>query len=90
MALDLAVMRKRLEKKQAEIQQHIAVLTGSCEQPEDAIQASDGVVELEEGQWISSKRTWIKLFSTKRKHCLPKCNRHWHASRMGVLATYDI
>ena len=48
MALDLAVMRKRLEEKQAEIQQHIEALTGSPAQPEDAIQASDGVVEPEE------------------------------------------
>jgi multidrug resistance efflux pump len=48
MALDLTVMRKRLEEKQTEIQQHIATLTGSTAQPEDAIQASDGVVEPEE------------------------------------------
>ncbi len=48
MAIDLDVMRKRLEEKQAELQQHIASLTGSPEQPEDAIQASDGVVEPEE------------------------------------------
>src|SRR5258707_1588539 len=48
MAIDLAVMRKRLEEKQAEIQQHIATLTGSPAPPEDAIQASDGVVEPEE------------------------------------------
>ena len=48
MAIDLAVMRKRLEEKQAELQQHIAALTGSPVQPEDAIQASDGVVEPEE------------------------------------------
>ncbi|HXX78616.1 MAG TPA: hypothetical protein VEI53_09005 [Ktedonobacteraceae bacterium] len=41
MAIDLTVMRKRLEEKQAEIQQHIATLTGSPAQPEDAIQASD-------------------------------------------------
>jgi DnaK suppressor protein len=47
MAIDLAVMRKRLEEKQAEIQQHIATLTGSPA-PEDAIQASDGVEEPEE------------------------------------------
>jgi len=48
MAIDLAVMRKRLEEKQAEIQQHIATLTGSPAPPEDAISASDGVVEPEE------------------------------------------
>jgi DnaK suppressor protein len=48
MAIDLAVMRKRLEEKQAEIQQHIAALTGSPAPPEDAIQASDGVAEPEE------------------------------------------
>jgi DnaK suppressor protein len=48
MAIDLAVMRKRLEEKQAEIQQHIATLTGSPVQPEDTIQASDGVLESEE------------------------------------------
>src|SRR5437660_12849838 len=48
MAIDLAVMRKRLEEKQAELQQHIARLIGSPAQPEDSIQASDGVVELEE------------------------------------------
>ena len=48
MAIDLAVMRKRLEEKQAEIQQHIATLTGSPAPPEDAIQASDGVEEPEE------------------------------------------
>ena len=48
MALDLAVMRKRLEEKQAELQQHIASLRGSPAQPEDAIQASDGEVEPEE------------------------------------------
>ena len=48
MAIDLTVMRRRLEEKQAEIQQHIAALTGSPALPEDAIQASDGVVEPEE------------------------------------------
>ena len=48
MAIDLAVMRKRLEEKQAEIQRHIAALTGNAAPPEDAIQASDGVVEPEE------------------------------------------
>ncbi len=48
MAIDLSVMRRRLEKKQAEIQRHIAALTGSPTLPEDAIQASDGVVEPEE------------------------------------------
>ncbi len=48
MAIDLAVMRQRLEEKQAEIQQHIATLTGSPAPPEDAIQASDGVEEPEE------------------------------------------
>ena len=48
MAIDLAVMRKRLEEKQAEIQQHIAALTGSPAPPEDAISASDGVFEPEE------------------------------------------
>jgi DnaK suppressor protein len=48
MAIDLTVMRKRLEEKQAELQQHIAALTGSPAPPEDAIQASDGVVEPEE------------------------------------------
>src|SRR3989442_8659055 len=48
MAIDLAVMRKRLEEKQAEIQRHIAALTGSPAPPEDAIQASDGDVEPEE------------------------------------------
>jgi DnaK suppressor protein len=48
MTIDLTVMRKRLEDKQAEIQQHIATLTGSPAPPEDAIQVSDGVVEPEE------------------------------------------
>src|SRR5260221_3266796 len=48
MAIDLAVMRRRLEEKQAEIEQHIATLTGRPVPPEDAIQASDGVVEPEE------------------------------------------
>ena len=48
MAIDLSVMRRRLEEKQAEIQRHIAALTGSPTLPEDAIQASDGVVEPEE------------------------------------------
>jgi DnaK suppressor protein len=48
MAIDLDVMRKRLEEKQAEIQQHIAALTGSPTPLEDAISASDGVVEPEE------------------------------------------
>ena len=48
MAIDLAVMRKRLEEKQAELQQHIARLIGSPTQAEDAIQASDGDVEPEE------------------------------------------
>ena len=48
LAIDLAVMRKRLEEKQAEIQRHIAALTGNPAPPEDAIQASDGVVEPEE------------------------------------------
>jgi DnaK suppressor protein len=47
MTIDLAVMRKRLEDKQAEILQHIATFTGSPP-AEDAIQASDGVVEPEE------------------------------------------
>ena len=48
MTIDLAVMRKRLEDKEAEIRQHIAALTGSPAQPEDTVQASDGVVEPEE------------------------------------------
>jgi RNA polymerase-binding transcription factor len=48
MAIDLAVMRTLLEEKQVELQRHIAALTGSPAQPEDAIQASDGVVEPEE------------------------------------------
>src|SRR5215467_7130584 len=48
MTIDLAVMRKRLEDKEAEIQQHIATLTGSPAQSEDSIQASDGVLEPEE------------------------------------------
>ncbi|HEX6552983.1 MAG TPA: TraR/DksA C4-type zinc finger protein [Ktedonobacteraceae bacterium] len=48
MAIDLAVMRKRLEEKQAEIQRHIATLTGSPAPPEDAISVSDGVFEPEE------------------------------------------
>src|SRR5258708_24129203 len=48
MAIDVAVKRQRLEEKQAEIQQHIATLTGSPAPPEDAIQASDGVEEPEE------------------------------------------
>jgi DnaK suppressor protein len=48
MAIDLAVMRKRLEEKQAEIQQHIATLTGSLAPPEDASQASYDVEEPEE------------------------------------------
>ena len=48
MTIDLDVMRRRLEEKQAELQRHIAALTGSPVQPEDAIQASDGVVEPEE------------------------------------------
>ena len=48
MAIELAVMRKRLEEKQAELQQRIATLIGSPKQSEDAIQASDGVVEPEE------------------------------------------
>ena len=48
MAIDLAVMRKRLEEKQAELQQHIASLIGSPSQSEDAIQSSNGEVEPEE------------------------------------------
>jgi len=48
MAIDLSVMRRRLEEKQSEIQRHIAALTGSPTLPEDAIQASDGVLEPEE------------------------------------------
>ncbi len=48
MAIDLAVMRKRLEEKQAEIQQHIATLTGSLAPPADAIQTSYDVEEREE------------------------------------------
>ncbi len=48
MAIDLAVMRKRLEEKQAEIQQHIATLTGSLAPPEEAIQTSYDVEEPEE------------------------------------------
>src|SRR5258707_3209298 len=48
MALDLAVMRKRLEEKQAEIQQHIATLTGILAPPEAASQASYDVEESEE------------------------------------------
>ena len=49
MAIDLAVMRKRLEEKQAKLQQHIATLRGSPAQPEDAIQVRDGAEESEEG-----------------------------------------
>jgi DnaK suppressor protein len=48
MTIDLAVMRKRFEEKQAEIQQHIATLTGSLAPPEAAIQASYDVEEPEE------------------------------------------
>ncbi len=48
MTIDLAVMRKRLEEKRAEIQQHIATLTGSPASTEDAIQASYDVEEPEE------------------------------------------
>jgi DnaK suppressor protein len=48
MALDLAVMRKRLEEKQAEIQQHIVSLTANPASSEDAIQASYDVEEREE------------------------------------------
>lgn len=48
MAIDLAVMRKRLEEKQAELQQHIATLTRSLVPPEDTVQAGDGVEDLEE------------------------------------------
>ena len=48
MAIDLAVMRKRLKEKQAEIQQHIATLTGSLVPPEDATQTSYDVEEPEE------------------------------------------
>src|SRR5260370_8299216 len=48
MAIDLAVMRRRLEEKQAEIQQHIATLTGCRAPHEDAMQGSDGVEEPEE------------------------------------------
>ena len=47
MAIDLTVVRKRLEEKQAELQRHIAILTGSPAPPEDAIQTSNGMVELE-------------------------------------------
>ena len=41
-------IRGMLRLKQAELQQHIAALTGSLALPEDAIQASDGVEEPEE------------------------------------------
>ena len=47
MTIDLAIMRKRLEEKQAEIQQHIATLTGSLTSPEDAIQVSYDVEDPE-------------------------------------------
>ena len=57
MAIDLTVMRKRLEEKQAEIQQHIVTLTGSPMPPEDAIQASDGVLEPEEEEAVDLEQT---------------------------------
>src|SRR6266700_2769229 len=90
MAIDLAVMRKRLEEKQAEIQQHIATLTGSLAPPQ---MPSKPVMTLKSGkkrQWISRKQTWIKLFWTMRKRCSPKYNRHWHASRMGHMVSVAI
>src|SRR5215467_7744810 len=48
MAIDLDVMKTRIEENQDELQRHIAALTGSPVQPEDAIQARDVVVEMEE------------------------------------------
>ena len=48
MTIDLAVMRKRLEEKRAEIQQHIATLIGSPASSEAASQTSYDVEEPEE------------------------------------------
>src|SRR5215469_1645956 len=56
MAIDLAVMRKRLEEKQAEIQQHIATLTGSLAPSEEAIQTSYDV-EDPEGEAVDLQET---------------------------------
>jgi hypothetical protein len=90
MALDLTVMRKRLEEKQAEIQQHIATLTGSPKPPEDAIQASDGVVEPGEEAVDLEETDVEQALLDNEKRCLPKYNKHWHASRMALMVSVPI
>ena len=90
MAIDLAVMRKRLEDKQAELQQHITTLTGSPTQSEDAIQASDGVVEPEE-EAVDLEETDVEQgIWTMRKRCSSKYNRRWLASIMGRMVSASI
>ena len=48
MAIDLNVMKKRLEEKQAELQANIAGLTEAHPQPVDPIEANEGAPDLEE------------------------------------------
>ena len=48
MAIDLKVMRKRLEDKQAELQRSLAGLTEAQPQPVDPIEANEGAPDVEE------------------------------------------
>ncbi|SRR6266849_793045 len=48
MAIDLKVMKKRLEDKQAELQRSLAGLTEAQPQPVDPIEANEGAPDVEE------------------------------------------
>jgi len=48
MAVDLTLMKRRLETKRSELEQHIAAQTEAHPTPADAIEASDGPQDFEE------------------------------------------
>jgi DnaK suppressor protein len=48
MAIDLTVMKRRLETKRSELEKHIAAQTEAYPTPVDAIDASDGTQDIEE------------------------------------------
>lgn len=48
MAIDLTLMKKRLETKREELEKHIAALTEAHPTPVDAVEASDGPQDFEE------------------------------------------
>ena len=48
MAIDLELMKKRLEEKQAELQANLAGLTAAHPQPVDPVEANEGAPDFEE------------------------------------------